>query len=151
MTNRSFVAAVAVTSSTVSTSSSSTSTAVQNGNNAPAAIPPSVFKGSDRFYPSNVHHGHDNGHHQPGSGQDASPTLSHVPQMPMFPNYPHQQPQPPIYQGPPASQPPKTSITQKKKNSAYTIFNLSLLVFIVVYRAYVCARLCGKIDHYGKR
>ncbi|OXU21205.1 hypothetical protein TSAR_015284 [Trichomalopsis sarcophagae] len=113
---------VAVTSSTVSTSSSSTSTAVQNGNNAgmPAAIPPSVFKGSDRFYPSNVHHGHDNGHHQPGSGQDASPTLSHVPQVPMFPNYPHQQPQPPIYQGPPASQPPKTSITQKKKNKEYS-------------------------------
>jgi hypothetical protein len=140
--------AVAVTSSTVSSSSSSSggggagsggsgsggvglgggggsgsssNTAVLNGNGGglmPAALPPSIYKGGERFYPGNVHHGHDHGQHQP-TDQAASPTLAHVPQQPMFPNYPHQQPQPPIYQGPPASQPPKTSITQKKKNSPY--------------------------------
>ncbi|XP_011498249.1 PREDICTED: ephrin-B3-like [Ceratosolen solmsi marchali] len=103
-------------------SGSSGNTAILNGNNGGAispALPPSIYKGGDRFYPGNVHHGHDHGQHQP-TDQGTSPGLSHVPQQPMFPNYPHQQPQPPMYPGPPASQPPKTSITQKKKNKEYS-------------------------------
>ncbi|XP_023313998.1 GATA zinc finger domain-containing protein 14, partial [Trichogramma pretiosum] len=118
----------------------------------PAPLPPSVYKGSnDRFYPSNVlnngpggssnnnnnnnrdHTGMSNinnnnrDEHPTNNNQDNAvvpPTLSHIPQVPMFPNYPHQQPQPPVYGGRdhgllPASQPPKTSIT-KKKNKEYS-------------------------------
>uniref|UniRef100_A0ABD2XLK0 Ephrin RBD domain-containing protein n=1 Tax=Trichogramma kaykai TaxID=54128 RepID=A0ABD2XLK0_9HYME len=117
----------------------------------PAPLPPSVYKGSnDRFYPSNVLNNGPNGNgnnnnnnnrdhtgmsnsnnnnrdEHPTNNQDNAvvpPTLSHIPQVPMFPNYPHQQPQPPVYGGRdhgllPASQPPKTSIT-KKKNKEYS-------------------------------
>ncbi|XP_023288287.1 ephrin-B2 isoform X2 [Orussus abietinus] len=105
---------VAVTSSSVP-SSSSTSTAVLGG--GPRLLPPpppSVLKGGERFYPgSNVHH-HDE-HHQPGT---ATPTLPHVPPPAVYPAHPHQ-PQIPVHAGAPSS-PPKTSVTQKKKNKEYS-------------------------------
>lgn len=103
---------VAVTSSTVS-SSSSTSTAVLGGSGAGLPPPPSVHKGGDRFYPGgNIHH-----HHQPAT---VSPTLTHMPPPVIYPSHPHQVPQTPIYNGSPSSSPPKTSITQKKKNKEYS-------------------------------
>jgi len=105
--------AVAVTSSTVP-SSSSTSTAVLGGGaGLPPQPPPIVYRGGDRFYPGgNIHHHHD--HHQQGT---AVPT--HVPPPAIYPAHPHQ-PQLPVHNGPPSSiTPPKTSIGQKKKNSAY--------------------------------
>ncbi|XP_015609719.1 ephrin-B1 isoform X2 [Cephus cinctus] len=106
---------VAVTSSTVP-SSSSTSTAVLGGGaGLPPPPPPSVYKGGDRFYPGgSIHHHHD--HHQPAT---ASPTLPHVPPPAFYPPHPHQ-PQPPVHNGSPSSSPPKTSITQKKKNKEYS-------------------------------
>ncbi|KAJ8678460.1 hypothetical protein QAD02_014247, partial [Eretmocerus hayati] len=119
------------TSTTSSSSSSSTSTAVSGqGSFGPAAMPPSVYKGAERYYPAGGSyqqppHGQDSnqlGQHrpdQPGMG----PTLSHVPQPPMF-YPPHQQPPqlspmgyPPMQPGSTASQPSiKTSVTHKKKN-----------------------------------
>lgn len=108
--------AIAVTSSTVP-SSSSTSTAVLGGGAAglPPQPPPIVYRGGDRFYPGgSFHHHHD--HHQQGT---ATPTLSHVPPPAIYPVHPHQ-PQLPVHNGPPSSiTPPKTSISQKKKNSTY--------------------------------
>lgn len=96
-----------------STVPSSTSIGILGGNGGhgmPPSPPPSVFKGGDRFYPGgNIYH------HQPGT---AAPTLPHVPPPVIYPSHPHQ-PQPPIHNGPPSPSPPKTSITQKKKNSTY--------------------------------
>lgn len=94
-------------------SGSSSSTVPSSSTNVgifgmPPSPPPSVFKGGDRFYPGgNIYH------HQPGT---AAPTLPHVPPPAIYPSYPHQ---PPIHNGPPSPSPPKTSITQKKKNSTY--------------------------------
>jgi len=92
-------------------SSSSTSTAVLGGGaGLPPQPPPIVYRGGDRFYPGgNIHHHHD--HHQQGT---AVPT--HVPPPVIYPAHP----QLPVHNGPPSSiTPPKTSIGQKKKNSAY--------------------------------
>ncbi|KAK0168627.1 hypothetical protein PV327_002405 [Microctonus hyperodae] len=97
-----------------STVPSSTSIGILGGNSGhgmPPSPPPSVFKGGDRFYPGgNIYH------HQPGT---AAPTLPHVPPPVIYPSHPHQ-PQPPIHNGPPSPSPPKTSITQKKKNKEYS-------------------------------
>ncbi|XP_063995066.1 ephrin-B2 isoform X2 [Diachasmimorpha longicaudata] len=97
------------TNSGSSTVSSSTSIGISgvNGVGMPPSPPPSVFKGGDRFYPGgNIYH------HQPGT----APTLPHAP-PPNYPSHPHQ---PPIHNGQPSSSPPKTSITQKKKNKEYS-------------------------------
>lgn len=76
-----------------------------NGVGLPASPPPSVFKGSDRYYPGgNIYH------HQPGT---ATPS---APQYPQYPSYPHQS----IYNGSPSLSPPKTSVNQKKKNKEYS-------------------------------
>ncbi|XP_023248489.1 ephrin-B2 [Copidosoma floridanum] len=112
---------VAVTSSTVSSSSSSSSTsvAVLNGNiNANhgyqqpgSANSPAVYKGGERLYPVNPH----NPIHRNEHSQQQPDLPAHVPQQPTYLGYPPHQ----TYV-PPASQPPKNTVTQKKKNKEYS-------------------------------